>query len=259
MHLTAEQDGIYRRLIDHYMETGGPLPDNDIALARIASVSIETWNMAAVILRPYFCHADGMLRHKKCDAVLAEQAAFQTKQSEKGRAGASARWAKAAEKKQKNSSGHATAIAQAMPNDATIQDNTGNDSKESISPPTPSSASAPASSSERVGNLPLDKILGSPPTYHGTEIHPRFKEVREYITKRLPHLDRQNATEVNRWLSNGADPELDIFPTVDHEIERKGRDIGSFKFFTRAIESSVQVRKETDEQMARLRAKYEPG
>ena len=29
LHLTVEQGGIYRRLIDHYMETRQPLPDND--------------------------------------------------------------------------------------------------------------------------------------------------------------------------------------------------------------------------------------
>ncbi len=41
LHLTAEQDGIYRRLTDCYMETRKPLPDNDLALARIAGVDID--------------------------------------------------------------------------------------------------------------------------------------------------------------------------------------------------------------------------
>lgn len=43
VHLSAEQDRIYRRLIDRYMRTRQPLPDNDNALARIAEVSLDSW------------------------------------------------------------------------------------------------------------------------------------------------------------------------------------------------------------------------
>lgn len=69
-HLTAEQDGIYRRLIDEYMETREPLPDNDIALARIAGVNDIKWLDAARILRAYFTHKNGMLYHDFCDQML---------------------------------------------------------------------------------------------------------------------------------------------------------------------------------------------
>lgn len=69
-HLTAEQDGIYRRLIDEYMETREPLPDNDIALARIAGVSEINWLDASRILRAFFTHKNGLLFHPFCDQQL---------------------------------------------------------------------------------------------------------------------------------------------------------------------------------------------
>lgn len=112
---------------------------------------------------------------------------------------------------------------------------------------------------EPVNNLPLKSVVekaGYNPTYHAVTPHPRFNEVREYITHRLPHLNRVNATEVNRWLLEGADPEKDIFPTVDNAIEIKRGDIGSFKYFTRGVESSMRVRKEAAEQHERLMQKY---
>lgn len=74
MHLTAEQDGIYLRLILHYMETGAPLPDNDQALARIAGVSHETFIQHSEILKNFYRKSGEKLHHKKCDGILANQA-----------------------------------------------------------------------------------------------------------------------------------------------------------------------------------------
>ncbi len=123
MHLTAEQDGIYRRLIDHYMETRQPLPDSDTALARIAGVSVDSWAMAAAMVRPFFkASAQGFLHHKKCDNVLAVQDGRNKKQSEKGKKGAEKRWKKNAKLQEAGSSGYATAMPQLWPEDATRHD-----------------------------------------------------------------------------------------------------------------------------------------
>ena len=131
MHLTAEQDGIYRRLIDHYMETRQPLPDNDAALSRIAGVSFDSWAIAAAIVRPYFLPCDGhRLRHKMCDSVLAEQDAKAMKQSLKGKAGAKKRWDSCIEIKEENSSGHANAIAEPMPSDSRGEERRREENKE---------------------------------------------------------------------------------------------------------------------------------
>jgi uncharacterized protein YdaU (DUF1376 family) len=127
MHLTAEQDGIYRRLIDHYMETGLPLPDNDAALARIAGISSDSWVMAAAMLRPFFKAADGKLFLKRCDETLADQTARSRKNAEKGKAGASKRWKSSVDIPEENSSGHASDIAEQSPVESTVQDKTGQD------------------------------------------------------------------------------------------------------------------------------------
>ena len=73
IHLTAEQDGIYRRLIDYYMESRRPLPDNDFALARISGVDISCFKHSSSTIKAFFVHADGVLTHDKCDAMLDKQ------------------------------------------------------------------------------------------------------------------------------------------------------------------------------------------
>lgn len=74
MHLTPEQDGIYRRLIDHYMETSQPLPDNLMALARIAGISPDVLEGNWPVLSSFFRHGDGKLHLKVCDELVRERA-----------------------------------------------------------------------------------------------------------------------------------------------------------------------------------------
>ena len=117
MHLTAEQDGIYRRLIDHYMETRQPIPDNDSAIARITGISLDSWTIAAATIRPFFTPSkSGKLHHKRCDAELQRQDGRCVMQSEKGKLGAKKRWKKIKEKQIDNSSGYDHPIATPMPN-----------------------------------------------------------------------------------------------------------------------------------------------
>lgn len=135
MHLSAEQDGIYRRLIDHYMETGLPLPDNDAALARIAGISGDSWAMAAAILRPFFRQAEGKLFLKRCDEILEDQTARSRKNAEKGKAGASKRWKPAIDNPQEDDNCHTTALSEPSIEDATGQDKTLQEKKSK--PPNP--------------------------------------------------------------------------------------------------------------------------
>lgn len=115
MHLTAEQDGVYRRLIDHYMETRTPLPNNGTALARIAGVSTEHWEILKEFVLPFFLPYSrngktdsAMLCHKKCDFLLSQQGEKKegniSQKSMAGKLGAMKRWGgKATESKKKNS------------------------------------------------------------------------------------------------------------------------------------------------------------
>jgi uncharacterized protein YdaU (DUF1376 family) len=89
-HLTLAEDGAYRRLIDHYMTTKQPLPDNDAALARIVGVGREEWDAIKNQIKTYFKPSDnplGFLRHDFCDAELGLHDARITKAIENGRKG----------------------------------------------------------------------------------------------------------------------------------------------------------------------------
>jgi uncharacterized protein YdaU (DUF1376 family) len=92
MHLTAEEDGIYRRLIDHYMETRQPLPDNDIALARIAGISQDVWAGVSKVIRAFFQSTSGRLVNARCNTTLSTQDSKNTRRTEKSIKGAKTRW-----------------------------------------------------------------------------------------------------------------------------------------------------------------------
>jgi len=88
MHLTALQDGIYRRLIDHYMETKEPLPDNDDALARIAGVTVDMFGDNAGVIRKFFkSNGKGRLKNKECDDNLRKEKKLSQTKAENGRKG----------------------------------------------------------------------------------------------------------------------------------------------------------------------------
>lgn len=124
MHLTLEQECIYRRLIDHYMRTRTPLPDNDHALARISGTSIECFMHASSIVRAYFKHKNGILYHAFCDAQLDIQDGKQRRRSEISSNAAKKRWKQNQELKCIE---HSPSIPEAMLGDATGQDRTRQD------------------------------------------------------------------------------------------------------------------------------------
>jgi uncharacterized protein YdaU (DUF1376 family) len=43
-HLSTMQHGIYLMLIKNYWQRGGPLPNDDARLAKIARISMRDWN-----------------------------------------------------------------------------------------------------------------------------------------------------------------------------------------------------------------------
>ncbi len=118
MHLNPYQDGCYRRLIDHYMETRQALPDNDAALARIIGDSEANWlAMASPLVRLFFQSKNGRLFHRKCEQTLNDQDNRAKSLSESGKNGAAKRWNKI-----KGTDSHP--IADPMGCDSTGQDST---------------------------------------------------------------------------------------------------------------------------------------
>lgn len=118
MHLNPYQDGCYRRLIDHYMESRQSLIDSDVALARIVGDSEANWvAMASPIVRPFFHAKNGRLFNKRCELLLAEQDRLSKKLSESGKNGANKRW-----NKNNDNDSHpiATPLAPLKPSDSTL-------------------------------------------------------------------------------------------------------------------------------------------
>lgn len=131
LHLTPEQDGLYRRLIDHYMESREPLPDNDHALARICGVDIECFKHASSILRAFFKQDGGLLKHDFCNRMLDDQDKRSHKRTLIAEKAAKKRWSQVAENKKQN----ASCMLDAMLGDATGQDKTIQNNKDIILPP----------------------------------------------------------------------------------------------------------------------------
>jgi uncharacterized protein YdaU (DUF1376 family) len=101
-HLGLAEDGAYRRLIDEYMTTGEPLPDNDMALARIVGVGKDEWLAVAPTVRPFFEASNGKLIHGRCHKELMQQASLKHAYSMRGQSGADARWKDHREKKRQD-------------------------------------------------------------------------------------------------------------------------------------------------------------
>lgn len=120
-HLCAAADGIYRRLIDEYMLTRSPLPDNDAALAGIARVGLSEWNEHREVVRAFFRAKDGKLFQKRCDHELNAQGMRQALRSAIGKEGATIRWAREKQNQQRGYLRHALPNANAMPPHATLQ------------------------------------------------------------------------------------------------------------------------------------------
>ena len=73
LHLSLAEHGAYCRLIDYYMATENPLPDDERALAGILRCSVDDWKAVATTVRAYFKAKGGKLIHKRCEAELETQ------------------------------------------------------------------------------------------------------------------------------------------------------------------------------------------
>lgn len=132
-HLDTFQHGCYRLLIDEYMITGEPLPDNDQALANICHCTLQAFlEHASSIVRAFFTPKDGLLFHDYCNDELDFQDTRRRFASEKAQKAAKARY-------NKNKDLDATSIQQeclAMPESRVkSQDIPSNEDIDSVDPP----------------------------------------------------------------------------------------------------------------------------
>jgi uncharacterized protein YdaU (DUF1376 family) len=94
LHLSLEEDCVYRRLIDHYMTTEHALPDNDQALATIARIGITDWQRLAPNIKPFFRLQNGKLTNARCMLELSQASNRRKTSIEKARKAAKERWRK---------------------------------------------------------------------------------------------------------------------------------------------------------------------
>lgn len=90
-HLSLEEDGAYRRLIDEYMTTRAALPNDDTALARIVGIPKTEWDRLAPVVRRFFRLRNDRLFHKRCEREIRAQNARHNRNSERARKGGTAK------------------------------------------------------------------------------------------------------------------------------------------------------------------------
>ena len=132
--LTLAAHGAYCLLIDEYMDTEEPLPDNDRALAAVCGCSVDEWLEVADEVRTFFDPKGGKLSNKRCDEELRIRGGYQRAISEGGKKGAKRRWAEHNKNKALATppKGQAKATPEAPPvaKDSTLQDTTGQKKEE---------------------------------------------------------------------------------------------------------------------------------
>ena len=120
LRFTTEQHGAYLLLIMDYWRNGPP-PDDDKVLAQISKLSVPRWKAHRVVIAPKFQISNGVWRHKRIEHELGRARDLQEVLSERGKAGAAARWGKDSPSNATgNATGNAKADAQAMPADAPL-------------------------------------------------------------------------------------------------------------------------------------------
>lgn len=70
-HLSTTQHGAYLLLIMNYWQRGGPLPDDDARLAKIARVGPREWARMRDTLSEFFAVGDGAWSHSRLTRELA--------------------------------------------------------------------------------------------------------------------------------------------------------------------------------------------
>ena len=106
--LTTEQHGAYMLLIMDYWKHGS-LPNDDAVLAQITRMTPDAWSNARGILEAFFEVCDKHWKHGRIEKEMAAANSNKEAASNRGKAGAAARWGK------KNASSNASSNAQAIP------------------------------------------------------------------------------------------------------------------------------------------------
>lgn len=73
-HLTTFQHGAYMLLLMNYWQRGGPLPDDDVKLSRIARMNMREWKRNRAVLAEFFVTDGTLWVSRRVDSELARVA-----------------------------------------------------------------------------------------------------------------------------------------------------------------------------------------
>lgn len=193
MHLDAEQDGAYRRLIDACWIRSGVLPSDDAQLAMITKLGPKRWKAVKNVVASFFQVSEDGWRHKRVTEELRKADANLRARSAGGK--------KAAEKKWSEARAHGSRIA-----DAQIRQR-------------PASANAPLS--DAPSPSPYSDPNGSAPG--GARIIDPVKalfDIGVEILTASGRSDRDARSLIGRWRKSLGDQELsDLLASAARKTE----------------------------------------
>lgn len=253
-HLSLAEHGAYRLLIDHYMATRHFLPKNHTILYQICRVfRLKDRRIIDDILMQFFVKKDEGYFHDKCEEIIAKQLNISKSQSARATLGHVTR----------QKSGKKIPPLKTCPGDAPDMPTRARLPQPQSKEEKKESSSYTTASADKNISVHTDDDAGFEKSESGGEklisAHAEWtkeaQKIRDYITKRLPNLKKQNASCVPKWLNLGL-TYGEIIETIEETINLKNADIGSFAYLNRCIESVIQVKIERDEQTKRMREKY---
>lgn len=229
LQLTMEQDGAYRRLLDHYYNKG-PLPADRDMILNIARAMKEN-EKASVdsVVRMYFRLDGEVYRNKKADEVIMERTRFLEAQTAKGKKGAAKRWGKEEEEM-------AAAIPEGLPGlmPGHMPGHRPNDGLPPPPPPPPPDLSPdppPKAVQEHLsGNdapdasIPYDEIIGFLNREAGKSFNPKAEASRKHIRARwkeghrIPDFKEAVLNQVKEW--KGTKMEFYLRPSTLFNCEK---------------------------------------
>lgn len=207
-HLNTQQHGAYCLLLFAGWRNGGRLPNDDEQLAMITRLPVATWlKHKPVILKFFKIDGDEIYQGRMVEEWDTATGIIERNRINGGKGG------RPPKQKPKNNPVVSENVTQMEPK--------ANPEKTPLPSPSPLPASNEASS-----------LPGR---------HERLGEVGQHIETILNSPVPLVLAEVDQWLKGGADPDLDIYPTVERLKPKWSGP--SLKYFTQAIADSVATRK----------------
>lgn len=222
-YLTCKEHGAYLLLLFGMWKNSGSLPCDDVALSRIARLTLKEWKQIRSNVIPFFIESGAVLTHKRVTGEILKIEKLKLTRSEVGRRGGNAKSLK--------SQDPPVAIATSLPEQ------------------TPSKK-VPSQSSEFMGNKPLAAEPTVQPPAQGDGRAALCVKLGQRITDLMGVTNDPkwlgNWSSVSVWIAQGYDPDLDIWPTVSAMVERMKRANrkmpGSLKYFESAIAENYKNR-----------------